>query len=168
MPKSRLSAACVTRPAVTIAAVDSSSTAWRSARWIVTGTTRSCGDGQHHHRRRIAAIAGQLGEVFGVAGMPEPGAVQRVLVDRVGDDRGGAAGLHIGDRAYRSRGSPAARRPAFGRPGSARMLPPTGTHRQRLGEYRRRVSGRRERAHRHVPAEPRAPIAASRSGSSIR
>ena len=40
-----------TRPACTIAALDSVSTASRSAMWIVTGTTRSLRAGQHHHRR---------------------------------------------------------------------------------------------------------------------
>ena len=53
--------------------------------WIVTGTTRSAG---------AASIitgsgrAGEVGEVFGVAGEGEAGAVlERLLVDRVGAER---------------------------------------------------------------------------------
>ena len=50
---------------------------------------------QHHHRlRRGAAIGGELGEKFGVAGMAEAGAVEHALGDRIGDD-GGAAGAHV-------------------------------------------------------------------------
>ena len=42
---------------------------------------------QHHHRlRRMAAARREFGEKFGVAGMPESGAVQHTLGDRIGDD----------------------------------------------------------------------------------
>ena len=47
----------------------------RSARWIVTGTTRSCGQTSIITGGQPAA--GQLGEVFGVAGMAKPGAIER-------------------------------------------------------------------------------------------
>ena len=81
--------------------VDSASIARRSARWIVTGTTRSSG-----HTSIItgaAAAPGELGEIFGMAGMAKAGAVEAVLVDRVGDDRRRAAGDDIGDRGVGSR-----------------------------------------------------------------
>ncbi len=43
MPKSRRSAAAVARAVARMAAVVTSSSARRSETWIVTGTTRSCG-----------------------------------------------------------------------------------------------------------------------------
>ena len=47
---------------------------------------------QHHHRlRRLAAIGGQLGKKFGVAGMAESGAVEHALGDRIGDDGAGSS-----------------------------------------------------------------------------
>ena len=54
------------------------------------------GAGEHHHRARSGA--GQLGEVFGVPGMPEAGTIERVLVDREGHHGGGATAAHRGDR----------------------------------------------------------------------
>ena len=54
---------------------------------------------QHHHRLRdAAAIGGQLGEKFGVAGMAEACAVKHVLGDRIGDDGAGLAGGDVADR----------------------------------------------------------------------
>ncbi len=71
------------------------STARRSARWIVTGTTRNCG--QTSIMTGIGAAAGQFGQIFGVPGMAKPGAIEAVLVDRVGDKRRRAPAAHIGD-----------------------------------------------------------------------
>ena len=67
----------------------------RSARWIVTGTTRSCG--QASIITGPSADPGELGEEFGVPGMAETRPDRGVLVDRVGHERGGAAVLHVGD-----------------------------------------------------------------------
>ena len=54
---------------------------------MVTGTTRSAAADEHHHRLgAVARLRGQLGEKLGVAGMAEAGAVERLLVDRVGDE----------------------------------------------------------------------------------
>ena len=52
--------------------------------------------GQHHHRRVFRSR--QFGEIFGMAGMAKAGSVKRVLIDRIGDERSGPAGDHIGDR----------------------------------------------------------------------
>ena len=85
----------VMRPAWTIAAEERLSTAWRSARWMVTGTTRSPG-----HTSIIigaAPVPGELGEILGVPGMTKAGAIKAVLVDRVGDERRGAPAAHIAD-----------------------------------------------------------------------
>ena len=156
-----------TRPAWTIAAADSCSIARRSAQMD-----------RHRHdaqlRRRPASspapspIAGELGEVFGVAGMAEAGAVERVLVDRVGDDRGGAAGPHIGDRGIDRAGSPAARRPDRAGPGRPRTAPPTGS----TGSASAKIAGglvADRRSARTGTSQPRRRAsAASRSGSSIR
>ena len=56
---------------------------------------------QHHHRMDGDAgqALGELGQIFGVAGLGEAGAVEHVLGDRIGDDGGGDAGADIGDRA---------------------------------------------------------------------
>ena len=87
----------VTRPRWVTRSVASRSAGVRAAgtsasgMWIVTGTTRSVGRGQHHHR---AGRAGEVGEVLGMAGEGEAGAVlQRLLVDGVGaeGERGAAA-----------------------------------------------------------------------------
>ena len=54
---------------------------------------------QHHHRlRRVAAACREFGEKFGMAGMPEAGAVEHALGDRIGDDGAGASGGDVGDR----------------------------------------------------------------------
>ena len=90
MPKSRRSAAAVMRPAATIAVgATARRSPSRSARWIVTGTTRSSGQASIITGRGAAR---QLGEELGVAGMAEAGGVERLLLDRVGDERRGAAG----------------------------------------------------------------------------
>ena len=122
--------------------------------------------GQHHHR--VVRDPGKLGEEFGVPGMPETGPVERVLVDRVGHERGGAAVPHVGDggldradhqhRVGRDRGGPV--RPA--------TLPPTGTHRQRLARILPRSRKRPASAITGTSQPRRCAIAARRSGSSIR
>ena len=91
---------------------------------------------RHRHDaqlRRTASIItgssagpGELGEIFGVPGMAETGAIERVLVDRVGDQRRGAARLHIGDGGLDRAGSPASHRPDPGGPARPRIAPPTG------------------------------------------
>ena len=54
---------------------------------------------QHHHRlRRVAAVGREFGEKFGMAGMPESGAVEHALGDRIGDDRAGPPGDDVADR----------------------------------------------------------------------
>ena len=40
-----------------------------------------------------------MGEIFGMAGKAEAGIVERLLGDRAGDDRGGAAGEDVVDGA---------------------------------------------------------------------
>src|SRR5207248_11432514 len=54
---------------------------------------------QHHDRRYVGYAVerpGQLAEIFRMAGVPEPGTVQRLLVDRVRDDRRRVARLYLG------------------------------------------------------------------------
>ena len=63
---------------------------------MVTGTTRKAGQ---------ASIIGdvgaarQLGQELGVAGMPEARILQRLLLDRIGDEAGDLAGLRHADGA---------------------------------------------------------------------
>ena len=68
----------------------------RSGTWIVTGTTARAGD----HSiitglRRVAAGRREFGEKFGMAGMPESGAVEHALGNRIGDNRARPSGQDI-------------------------------------------------------------------------
>ena len=56
---------------------------------------------QHHHRphRLAGRFRGEPGQEFGVARLGKARAVEHVLGDRIGDQRGGVAGQHVGDRA---------------------------------------------------------------------
>ena len=54
---------------------------------------------QHHHRlRRMAVGRREFGEKFGMAGMPESGAVEHALGNRIGDNRARPSGDDIADR----------------------------------------------------------------------
>ena len=68
---------------------------------MVTGTTASSGDHSIITGCTGLPVAscGELGEKFGVAGFGKARTIEHVLGDRIGDDRRGAAGQHIGDRA---------------------------------------------------------------------
>ena len=99
MPKRAFRSAATMRAVVTIRSADSCAIASRSERWMVTGTTASAGD----HSiitgcGASAAVRGQFGEKFGMAGMPKSGAVEHALGDRIGDDRAGPSGDDIADR----------------------------------------------------------------------
>jgi hypothetical protein len=116
-----------------------------------------CGRGDHHDRRQPGDAVEplrQLAQIFGVAGMAEAGAVQRLLVDRVGDDRRRLSVAYIGGRAV-DRGDDPSRigrvRPA----GAGQALAADRRHRQRIGKHRGRALRRVDRLHRHPPAEPR-------------
>ena len=120
---------------------------------------------QHHHRRIMGP--GQLGEVFGMPGMAESGAIECILVDRVGDERGGPARAHIGnggvDRVQHQR---LVRRLRMTGPRGRRLA--ERHHRQRVREHVGRCSAAVDRLHRHVPAQASRPIAQADPGSSIR
>ena len=70
-------------------------------KWMVTGTTASSGD--HSIITGCAATpvdaSRKLGEILGVSGLGEAGAVEHVLGDRIGDDRAGGAGADVGHGA---------------------------------------------------------------------
>ena len=81
MPKSRASAAAAMRPAATMRSVRQR--AQRLAQRLVDRHRHHAQSGAHqHHRDRRAA---QLGEIFGVAGMRKAGGVERLFLDRIGD-----------------------------------------------------------------------------------
>ena len=65
------------------------------------GHDSKLGRPQHHHRMDGDAgqALGQLGQIFGMPGLGEPGPVEHVLGDRIGDDGGSDARADIGDRA---------------------------------------------------------------------
>ncbi len=65
------------------------------------GNDRELGRPQHHDRMRALAARPlrELGQIFGVAGLGEAGAVEDILGDRIGDEGGGPSGQHVGDRA---------------------------------------------------------------------
>ncbi len=57
------------------------------------------GRGPQHHDRLWCRAAGrhELGEKFGMTGMPEAGAVKHALGNRIGDDRASPPGDDVGD-----------------------------------------------------------------------
>ncbi len=71
-----------------IAPASSVSIARRKLTWIVTGTTRRRGEASIITG---ASAAGERGQKLGVAGIGETRRVERLLVDRIGDDGSGAA-----------------------------------------------------------------------------
>ena len=117
MPKS------ATRPAWVIRSVSSRSagvsvcgTAARGM-WIVTGTTRRPGAASIITGR---GGAGEVGEELGVAGEGEAGAVlQRLLVDRVGAERGAPRRCRASSTPWAMIATTAAAFAGSGRPGSA-------------------------------------------------
>ena len=70
-----------------------------SGRWIVTGTTAS--SGAHSIMTGCAALpvasAASFAEKFGVAGLGKARAIEHVFGDRIGHERAGVTGKHIGD-----------------------------------------------------------------------
>src|SRR5207237_9816600 len=97
---------------------------------------------------------GQRAEIFGMAGVTDPGTVQRLLVDRVRDDRRRSARLHLGDSAVDG----ADDEPCIGRAWSPRLgeaFAADWQNRQRVGKYLGRVSRRRDRPYRYRPTKPR-------------
>ena len=105
---------------------------------------------QHHHRRFRRAR--ELGEILGVAGVMETGAVERVLVDRVGDKRGGATGADIGDGGFNG----VQYQRLVSRIGVTRPCDrgaPERRHGHGVGEYPRRLIHPLDRPHRDAPTK---------------
>ena len=96
---------------------------------------------QHHHRlRRMAAGRREFGEKFGMAGMPESGAVEHALGNRIGDDRAGPSGDDIADRLA-DRGDGGVRAGVVGLAGPRRGRMAGGHDRQCVGERSERILG---------------------------
>jgi len=69
---------------------------------------------EHHHRGLSGSR--EFREIFGVPGMVKTGAVEAVLVDRVGHERRGAPRCGRPGRRFQSNGGPLARRRVPGGP----------------------------------------------------
>ena len=94
----------------------------------------------HHGLRRAAPGLREFAEKFGVAGMGEAGLVERLLGDRIGDDRLRGARADIADGAFDqfdSRGGEIGMRLAGPRPGGVGER----RHRQRMLEGAERLGG---------------------------
>src|SRR5882724_2166881 len=86
----------------------------------------------------MAVLRRELGEKFGMAGMPESGAVEHALGDRIGDDRAGPPRNHIAD-GLTNRGRGSFRAGTVGSP-RLRRCRMTGAHnRQGVGKYTERI-----------------------------
>ena len=128
MPKSRRSASATIRACAHDACSAPAAAAPRpAAMCTVSGTTRSDGPGQHHHR---PCAAGELGQELGVAGKAEAGGVERRLVDRVGDHGRGGPGAGQRHRPRRCWRSPRRRVAGPGGPGVGRDPLAQRQHRQ--------------------------------------
>src|SRR5262245_20750834 len=104
-----------------------------------------------HHDRRFDG-PGEFGEILGVSGMVEPGAIETVFVDWVGDDRRGAPAADIADGVLD--GAEDGRRIAG--VGPARLGAnghPDGHDRERLAKGGQRSIGSVDRANRYRPVE---------------
>ena len=106
---------------------------------------------QHHDR--VLDRSGEFGQVLGMARMAKARAIEAVLVDRVGDERGGTAAADIGDGGVD--GADNGRhigRIGMRRPGARRDA--DRDNRKRLGKCVKRPLGSLDRPDRHRPAEP--------------
>src|SRR5579871_665922 len=93
---------------------------------------------QHDRLGRGAVRCGELGKIFGMAGVTKSGAVEHVLRNRVGDDRSRAAGHHVTDRlADRSHGSFGTAAIGMARAGGCNLA--DGNDRQSLRERGARI-----------------------------
>ncbi len=152
-PKRRRSSPATMRPVSTIRSSVSASATSRERNMDGDRHRPQLRPGQHHHRlARPAGPRGRQGaEELGMPGMLEAGIVERLLVDRIGDQRGGGPGAHVadrpGDRLDHRRGVGAVRRSGFG--GDRRFQ---RQYRQRTVETGRRVGGR-HRLDRAIDAE---------------
>ncbi len=108
------------------------------------------GAGEHHHR---LGAAGQFGKILGMPGMLEAGGIEDLLVDRIGDDRRGAAGTGKGDGGVDCRDD-GARVPGIAIAGAHRAGQGNRQHRQVVGEGGAGLLRRGDRRDRHAPAEP--------------
>ena len=127
--------------------------------WIVTGTVLSSGPASiiTGLRRRAGPCRRQRAEELGVAGMAEAGVVERLLVDRIGDDRRRRAGADVADRARDRLDHRRARCAGSARPGAASTARLERHDRQGVGRSGRPPRRARPSAIGHVDAEAGAP-----------
>ncbi len=107
--------------------------------------------GQHHDRDD--AGAGQLGQIFGVAGMAKPGPIEGVLVDRIGHDRRRPPGTNVGDGGV-DRADDRRHVGGVGLSRAAAHRCPERRYRKRRDKDFGRLRGIGDRPDRHPPIEP--------------
>ena len=118
--------------------------------------------GQHHHRR--ASSPASAARIFGMAGKAEAGVVERLLVDRVGDDGRRLAAAAPARPPSRSRPITAAPLRRSGWPGTAAQASGRSSTGRACAKRRQRVGAVVDRPDRHRRGRERAARRRNRVG----